>query len=290
MPEPTMSTTRTLGRPETRPDNMATIHPTAVVDQEAKLDPSVVVGPYCVIRKGVRIGAGTVLHSHVVIEEGVILGQGNHVYPHSAIGGPPQVLGMAGELGGVVIGDRNVIREQVTIHRSMHPGRMTRLGNQNLLMVGSHLGHDCQLEDRIVLTNFVQLAGHCKLETGVWLSGLVALHQFVTVGRWAYAAGMSSLQRDVPPFVIVCGSYPSRVRGINTRGLKRAGLNDLQQQRIVEAYKRLYRQGGALLENAHRLAEQDDLDENVRAMVEAIQKSSQHRFGRYLESFRHTRP
>jgi UDP-N-acetylglucosamine acyltransferase len=284
-----MSMTRTLGRPEMRPDNMATIHPTAVVDQEAKLDPSVVVGPYCVIKRGARIGAGTVLHSHVVIEEEVILGQGNQLYPHVVIGTPPQVLGMTGDFGGVVIGDRNVIREQVTIHRSMHPGRTTRLGHQNLLMVGSHLGHDCQLEDRIVLTNCVQLAGHCHLETGVWLSGLVGLHQFVTIGRWAYAAGMSTLTRDVPPFVIVCGSYPLRVRGLNTRGLKRAGLSVQQQQAILDAYKKLYRQGGALLENAHRLAEQDGLDDNVRAMVEAIERSSQHRFGRYLESFRHTR-
>lgn len=268
---------------------MATIHPTAVVDPEAKLDPSVVVGPYCVIRKGARIGAGTVLDSHVVIEEGVIFGQNNHVYPHCVIGAPPQVLGMAGEVGGVVIGDRNVIREQVTIHRSMVPGRATRVGSHNLLMVGSHVGHDCQLEDRIVLTNLVQLAGHCKLETGVWLSGLVALHQFVTVGQWAYAAGMSSLTRDVPPFVIVCGSYPIRVRGLNTRGLKRAGLSPLQQQALLDAYRKLYRQGGALLENTRKLADQDGLDENVRALVEAIERSSQHRFGRYLESFRHTR-
>jgi len=276
---------------ETRPDDMATIHPTAVVDHEAKLDPSVVVGPFCVIRKGARIGAGTVLHSHVVIEEGVILGQNNHIYPYCAIGGPPQVLGLTGETptGGVTIGDRNVIREQVTIHRSKYPGRCTRLGSHNLIMVGSHLGHDCQLEDRIVLTNFVQLAGHCKLETGVWLSGLVGLHQFVTIGQWAYAAGMTTITRDVPPFLIVCGSYPTRVRGVNARGLKRAGLNDQQQQRIVEAYKRLYRQGGTLLEKARTLAEQDGFDENVRAIVEAIEKSSLHRFGRYLESSRHGR-
>jgi UDP-N-acetylglucosamine acyltransferase len=268
---------------------MAILHPTAVVDPEAKLDPSVVVGPYCVIAKAVRIEAGTVLDSHVVIEEGVTIGRNNHLHPHCTIGGRPQMLNMTKDtpLGGVVIGDHNVLREQVTIHRSTAPGHMTRVGSHNLLMVGSHLGHDCRLEDRIVLTNLVQLAGHCKVETGAWLSGLVALHQFVTIGQWSYAAGMSSLQRDVPPFVIVCGSYPTRVRGVNVRGLKRAGLTGPQQQRIVEAYKRLYRQGGTLLENARKLAEQDGLDENVRVLVDAIEKSSQHRFGRYLESFRH---
>lgn len=271
---------------------MATIHPTAVVDREAALDPSVVVGPYCVIRRGARIGAGTILESHVVVEEDVLLGRQNVLHPYVVIGDRPQVLGMSAEVpvGGVVIGDRNVFREQVTVHRSMQTGRVTRVGNDNLLMVGAHLGHDCYIEDRIVLTNFVQLAGHCRLETGVWLSGLVALHQFVTVGQWAYAAGMSSLTRDVPPFVIVCGSYPIRVRGLNTRGLKRAGLNGRQQQALLDAYRRLYRQGGTLLENTRELAGQAGLDANVRALVDAIQKSSQHRFGRYLELFRHGRP
>ena len=271
---------------------MAKIHPTAVVDKGAVLDPRVVIGPYCVIGKGVQIGAGTVLDTHVVIEEGVVLGRDNRVHPHCVIGGHPQILGLASDapVGGVTIGDHNVIREHVTIHRSPIPGRVTRLGSHNLLMVGSHLGHDCTLEDRIVLTNLVQLAGHCHLETGVWLSGLVGLHQFVTVGRWAYAAAMSILTRDVPPFVIVCGSYPTRVRGVNIRGLRRAGVDIEHQQRIVEAYRRLYRQGGALLENARKLAEQDGRDENVGAMIEAIERSSQHRFGRYLESFRHARP
>jgi UDP-N-acetylglucosamine acyltransferase len=271
---------------------MAIIHPTAVVDPEAKLDPSVVVGPYCVVAKAVRIEAGTVLDSHVVIEEGVSIGRNNHLHPQCTIGGRPQMLNLGRDvpIGGVVIGDHNVLREQVTIHRSTVAGHVTRVGSHNLLMVCCHLGHDCQLEDRIVLTNLCQLAGHCKVETGAWLSGLVALHQFVTVGRWSYAAGMSSLQRDVPPFVIVCGSYPTRVRGINVRGLKRAGLSDQQQHGIVEAYKKLYRQGGTLLENVRRLAEQGGLDENVRDLVDAIKRSSQHRFGRYLESFRHSRP
>ncbi|MBP8305211.1 MAG: acyl-ACP--UDP-N-acetylglucosamine O-acyltransferase [Phycisphaerae bacterium] len=270
---------------------MAKIHPTAVVDKGAVLDPTVVVGPHCVIGKGVQIGAGTVLGAQVVIEEGVLLGRNNHVRAHCAIGGRPQILSLGREapVGGVIIGDHNVLGEQVTIHCSPVPGRVTRMGSHNFLMVGSHLGHDCTLEDRIVLTNFVQLAGHCHLETGVWLSGLVGLHQFVTVGRWAYAGGMSVLTRDVPPFVIVCGSYPTRVRGVNTRGLRRAGMSVEQQQRIIEAYRRLYRRGGTLLENARRLAEEQGLDENVRAMTEAIERSSQHRFGRYLESFRHAR-
>jgi UDP-N-acetylglucosamine acyltransferase len=132
----------------------------------------------------------------------------------------------------------------------------------------------------------VQISGHCKIETGVWLSGLVALHQFVTIGKWSYAAGLTGINRDVPPFLIVSGHYPPRIRGVNKRGLQRAGLSEQQQERIFEAYSKLYRQGGALLENATALAQEDGLDENVRAIIDAIAKSSEQQFGRYLEKFR----
>ena len=112
------------------------------------------------------------------------------------------------------------------------------------------------------------------------------LHQFVTIGKWCYAAGLAGINRDIPPFLIVSGHYPPRIRGVNKRGMVRAGLNERQKQNIIGAYKRLYRQGGALQENARALAQEDGLDENVRAMVDAITRSSEQRFGRYLEKFR----
>ncbi len=125
-----------------------------------------------------------------------------------------------------MIGDRNAIRENVTIHPSRHEGHVTRVGSDNLLMVGVHLGHDCVIEDKIVLSNYVQIGGHVKIETGAWFSGLAASHQFVTVGQWAYIAGLAGLNRDVPPFLIVSGHYPPRVRGVNKRGMARAGLSE----------------------------------------------------------------
>jgi len=143
------------------------------------------------------------------------------------------------------------------------------------------------LEDKTVLSNYVQLSGHCRIETGVWFSGIVALHQFVTIGRWSYAAGLAGINHDIPPFLIVSGHYPPRIRGVNERGMKRAGLSEQQQQKISEAYRKLYRSGGTLLENAKALAADDGIDENVRAMVDMIIKSSEHRFGRYLETLRH---
>jgi UDP-N-acetylglucosamine acyltransferase len=268
---------------------MIQVHPSAVVGKEARLADGVVIGPNCVIDGDVSIGSGTILDANVVISKSVEIGRGNHLFPNCAIGGRPQLLGLSidDEIGGLVIGDNNIIREQVTIHPSIYRGEFTKIGNDNLLMIGVHVGHDCILEDKIVMSNYVQLSGHCKIETGVWLSGVVLLHQFVTVGKWCYAAGLAGINRDVPPFLIVSGHYPSRVRGVNKRGLERAGLGEQQQQEITEAYRKLYRHGGTLLENAKALEQEDGLDENVRAMLDAIIRSGEQRYGRYLEKFRH---
>jgi len=267
---------------------MIQIHPSAVVHRDTQLAEGVTVGPNCVIGSDVSIGAGTVLDANVVISKDVRIGQNNHFFPNCVIGGWPQMLGLGvdDKIGGLVIGDNNIIREQVTIHPSVHQDGSTKIGNDNLIMIGVHIGHDCMLEDRIVMSNYVQISGHCRIETGVWLSGMVLLHQFVTIGKWCYAAGLAGINRDVPPFLIVSGHYPPRVRGVNKRGMKRAGLSEEQQEKIFEAYQKLYRQGGTLLGNARALAKEDGLDENVRAMIDMINKSSKHQFGRYLEKFR----
>ena len=260
-----------------------------MVSREASLADDVIIGPNCVVENGVSIGTGTILDANVVINKDVKIGQNNHFFANCAIGGRPQLLSLKADdkIGGLVIGDNNIIREQVTIHPSIYPGKFTKIGNDNLLMIGVHIGHDCILEDKIVLSNYVQISGHCKIETGVWLSGVVLLHQFITIGKWCYAAGLAGINKDVPPFLIVSGHYPPKVRGVNKRGLARAGLSEQQQQKITEVYKKLYRRGGALLENAKALEKEDGLDENVRAMLESIIRSGEQRYGRYLEKFRH---
>ncbi len=267
---------------------MSQIHPSAVVKQEADLADDVIVGPNCVIESGVSIGAGSILGANVVIEKNVRIGENNQFFANCVIGSRPQLLRLSPdtEIGGLLIGDGNVFHEQVTIHPSIFPGEMTEIGNENFLMVGVHIGHDCILEDKIVMSNYVQIGGHCKIETGAWLSGLAASHQFVTIGKWCYVAGLAGINRDVPPFLIISGHYPQRVRGVNERGLNRAGFNEQQKEKICQAYKKLYRQGSVLLENAKALAQEDGLDENVRAMIDVITKSSEHRFGRYLEKNR----
>jgi UDP-N-acetylglucosamine acyltransferase len=268
---------------------MIKVHPSAVVSKDAQLGEGVTIGPNCVIESTVSIGAGTVIDANVVIYKNVKIGKNNHLFANCVIGGKPQILGLDAdaEIGGLLIGDRNILREQVTIHPSSYKGEVTKVGNDNLLMVGVHIGHDCTVEDKIVMSNYSQISGHCKIETGVWFSGIVALHQFVTVGKWSYAAGLAGINRDVPPFLIVSGHYPPRIRGVNKRGMERAGLSEQQQQNIFEAHKKLYRQGDALLENAKAMAQEDGLDENVRAIVDMIIKSSEHQYGRYLEKFRH---
>ena len=264
------------------------IHPTAVIAPNAQLGSNVVIGPYTVVDDGSVIGDNTVLDAHVVIGKNTKIGKGNRIFAGAVIGRPPQILGLDDntKIGRLTIGDNNMIREFVTIHPSMYPDGETRVGSNNLLMINVHLGHDCVLENNIVISNATQLAGHCKVETGAWLSGMVAVHQFVTIGKWCYAAGMAGIGHDVPPFVIVSGHYPLEIRAINKRGLTRAGLTDEEKEKVYGAYKSIWRQDGPILERAKEMNERGDLCEPVQAMVDSLIKSSKQRFGRYLELHR----
>jgi UDP-N-acetylglucosamine acyltransferase len=267
---------------------MSTIHPTAVIESSAKIGKDVVVGPNCFIDAGAEIGDGCIFDANVVIAKNVKIGKKNVFYPSCVIGRNPQMLGAGPDshFGSLEIGNENLIREFVTVHPSIYPDSATKIGNNNLIMVGVHIGHDCIIEDKTVISNNTQISGHCKIETGVWLSGAVLIHQFITVGKWSYAAGLAGLNHDVPPFVIVSGHYPPEIRMINEKGLTRAGFSDQQQQAIMDAFKFLFKQETPLLENAKALAAQDGLDENVRAMTDSIINSGKHRFGRHLESLR----
>lgn len=266
---------------------MAEIHASAVVHKDVDLGEDVRIGPNCVIHSGVSIGSGTTLDANIVIEKDVTIGKNNRFFSNSVIGTLPQVLGLTeDEAGKLVIGDDNVMHEQVTIHSSMHKDGLTRVGNENFIMVGVHVGHDCQVGDKIVMSNCAQIGGHCNIGTGVWLSGVVAMHQFVTLGKWCYIAGFAGINKDVPPYLTVSGHYPPVIRGVNKRGMQRAGLSEASQERVSEAYRKLYRQGGPLLESVKALAQEDGLDENVREIVDSLLNSSKHQYGRYLETLR----
>ncbi|MBE9182006.1 acyl-ACP--UDP-N-acetylglucosamine O-acyltransferase [Oculatella sp. LEGE 06141] len=222
------------------------IHPTAVIHPGAELHPTVQVGPYAVIGAKVRVGEHTTIGPHVVLDGRTEIGARNHIFPGAAIGLEPQDLKYDGSLNLVKIGDDNVIREYVTINQATHAGEMTVLGNGNLLMAYVHVGHNCVIENQVIIANSVALSGHVHIESKARLSGVLGVHQFVHIGRLAMVGGMSRIERDVPPFMMVEGN-PSRVRSLNLVGLKRAGLADENEgktfQALKKAFRLLYRSG-----------------------------------------------
>jgi UDP-N-acetylglucosamine acyltransferase len=222
------------------------IHPTAVVHPDAELHPTVRVGAYAVIGAKVKVGADTIIGPHVVLDGWTEIGDRNRFFPGAAIGLEPQDLKYDGSLTLVKIGHDNCFREYVTVNRATREGEATVIGNHNLLMAYVHVGHNCLIEDRVIITNAVSLAGHVRLESRSRIGGMVGIHQFVQVGQFAMVGAMSRIDRDVPPYMLVEGS-PARVRSLNQIGLKRAGLVDADGgktfQTLKKAFRLLYRSG-----------------------------------------------
>ena len=224
---------------------MPLIHPTAVIDPRAELAEGVEVGPYAVIGPDVQIGPDCSIGAHVVLDGRVRMGRGNRLFPGACIGLEPQDLKYTGDPTGVVIGDDNTIREYVTVNRATHGEENTRIGHGNLLMAYAHLGHNCELGDRIVIANGVAVAGHVVIGDRAVIGGVLGIHQFVHVGTLAMVGGMSRIERDVPPYCIVEG-HPSRVRALNRIGLQRSGIGELdgglQLADLRRTWTAIYRQ------------------------------------------------
>lgn len=222
------------------------IHPTAVIHPDAELHPTVRVGPFTVIGEQVKVGPETVIGAHVVLEGPTEIGARNHIFPGAAIGLEPQDLKYDGSLSQVKIGDGNRIREYVTINRATRAGEATLIGNNNLLMAYAHVAHNCVIEDSVVISNAVALAGHVHIETRATIGGVLGIHQFVHIGRLAMVGGMSRIDRDVPPYMLVEGN-PAQVRTLNVVGLRRAGITEAEQgqvfQTLKKAFRILYRSG-----------------------------------------------
>ncbi|MFB1483915.1 acyl-ACP--UDP-N-acetylglucosamine O-acyltransferase [Corallococcus sp. RDP092CA] len=220
---------------------MAQVHPTAVVHPGARLHDTVEVGPFSVIGPQVVIGAGTRIGPHVVVEGRTTLGERNHLFQFCSVGAAPQDLKYAGEDTELVIGDENQIREFVTVNLgTVSGGGATRLGHRNLLLANSHVAHDCVVGNEVLLANGAALAGHVVVEDAVKISGLVAVHQFTRLGRYAFISGGSMVTMDVPPYCTVQGDRATLV-GLNTVGLERGGFTEEQIGRVKEAYRILFR-------------------------------------------------
>ena len=218
----------------------ATIHPTAIIHPAAQLHSTVEIGPYTIIGEGVKIGAKTQIGPHVVIEGITEIGTNNQIFAGAVIGSVPQDLKYQGERSLVKIGDNNVIREYVTINSATGENQATVVGNNNLIMAYVHLAHNCILEDEIIMSNNVTLAGHVLIESQAIISGVLGVHQFVHIGSMAMVGGMSKINRDVPPFMLVNGN-PAKVRSLNLVGLKRRGLSSDHIKLLKQAFRLLYR-------------------------------------------------
>lgn len=217
-----------------------TIHPSAVVHPKARLGEGVEIGPGAVIAEQVEIGDRTVIGPCAVIDQGTTLGRENRVFTGAVLGTECQDLKFDGGHSFLKIGDRNTIREYVTMNRATGEGNSTVFGSDNLIMAYAHIAHECQVGDHNVIANSVAMAGHVTIMDHATLSGLIVIHQHVRIGSHAIVGGLSRVPKDVPPFVMCAGS-PLRIVGINKVGLQRKGFSKEQMQVVERAYRILYR-------------------------------------------------
>ncbi|PKM23131.1 MAG: acyl-[acyl-carrier-protein]--UDP-N-acetylglucosamine O-acyltransferase [Gammaproteobacteria bacterium HGW-Gammaproteobacteria-14] len=219
------------------------IHPTAIIDSEARLAGNVSVGPYSVIGPGVEIGAGTEIASHVVVQGPTRIGCNNRIFQFASVGAECQDKKYRNEPTRLEIGDGNVIREHVTIHRgTVQDNGLTRIGSRNLLMVGVHVAHDCMIGDDNIFANTTGIAGHVHIGNGVILGGMTGVHQFCKIGSYAMTAGCSLVVKDIPAYVMV-GGNPAASRSMNFEGMRRRGWSAEVISSLRQAYKIVFRQG-----------------------------------------------
>lgn len=247
-------------------------HPTASVDPAARIGSGVSIGAFSLIGAGVEIGDGTSIGAHCSVLGPCRIGRDNRILGHAAIGGEPQDKKFTGEDARLEIGDRNVIREFVTLNRGTgNGGGLTRIGNDNWILAYSHVAHDCVVGDHCVFSNNATLAGHVTIGDHVILSGFVGIHQFCRIGAHAFIGMGAFVNGDVPPFVMVAQEGYGRPRGINSEGLKRRGFDSDRVAAIKRAYRALYVSGARLDEAKLQLQQLAGDSDDVRGMLDFIE-------------------
>ena len=236
------------------------IHPLASVDPTAEIGAGTTIGPYAVVGPGVVVGEDNEIRAHAVIEgPGTAIGRGNRFFAGCVIGAPPQDKKYHGEPTRLVVGDENVVREHVTMHRgTVTGGGLTKVGDRNMLLVGCHVAHDCEIGNDIVLSNHVLLAGHVKVEDRAIVNGAAAMNQFGTVGRLSYIGGLTRLVRDAPPFMVTEG-HPARTVKVNAVGLSRNGLSRERIDLLQAAFRHLFRRRHPTLSDAFAALDDDGI-------------------------------
>ncbi len=249
-----------------------TIHPTASVDPSARLGDGVSIGAFTVIGADVEIGDGTRIGPHCSVHGPTKIGRDNHFHGHAAIGGEPQDKKFKGERTELVIGDRNTVREFVTLNRGTGDGGgVTRIGDDNWILAYSHVAHDCIVGSHCIFSNNATLAGHVEIGDYVILSGFAGIHQFCRIGAHAFVGMGAMVNGDIPPFVMVAADEYGRPRGVNSEGLKRRGFDAGRIAAIKRAYRALYMSGANLADARAQLAEMAQNSDDVRQFLEFIE-------------------
>ncbi len=259
------------------------IHPTAIVDPKAQIGEGVEIGPFCIIEAGTQIGAGSTLESNVIIKRGTSIGTNCRLMPHVILGGEPQDLKFKGEESFVRIGNNNILREMVTIHRATGEGQATVIGDDNLLMAYVHFGHNCVVGNGNMISNSTGVSGHVTIEDKCVIGGFVGIHQFVHIGKMAIVGGLSKVVQDVPPFCMSDGR-PSKIHGLNVRGLRRNGVSQEQRNQISKAFKLLYRSELNTSQALERIAEEVPDSETLEYLISFIVRVREGRLGRQDET------
>ena len=234
------------------------IHPSAIVDPKAEIGQGVEIGPYSVVEKGVIIDEGTKIGPHVIVREGTQIGKQCQIFQFSSIGEAPQAFFYKGEKTSLMVGHQNIIREFVTLHRgTIKGGGKTVVGNDNFIMAYSHVAHDCQIGNQVVMANGATLGGHILVEDQAIIGAFSAVHQFCRVGAHAIISGLTGVSQDIPPYVTAAGSR-ARLYGLNMVGLRRFNFSEQTIRSLKKAYRIIFR-SGLTLEKAMKAVEEDDI-------------------------------
>ena len=249
---------------------MAKIHPAAIVGKKAELG-EVEIGPYAIIEDGASIGSGTKVLAHAYICSGTTIGKDCEVHMGAVIGHVPQHLHFKGAKSFLKIGDRNIFREYMSIHRGLEEGSATVIGNDNFFMGFSHVAHDCHIGNNVVLCNGALIAGHALVEDSAFISGNVTIHQFVRIGTLAMIGGLARVNKDAVPYTLIEGD--SEACSLNVVGIKRSSLSEDAKEQVKKIYRLLYRSGLNVSQALSEIAKLGRLLPEAAHMVEFIKQS-----------------
>ena len=251
----------------------AEIHPTALVDPSAELAGGVVVGPYSIIGPNVRVGARTRIASHVLIERDTTVGEECTLHQGAVLGTDPQDLKYMGEPTTLVVGDRTVIREYATLNRGTAARGLTSVGSDCMLMAYTHVAHDCEIGNHVILSNAVNMAGHVTIGDWAIVGGMTPIHQFVRIGEHAFVGGQSRISKDIPPYVKAAG-IPLQLYGLNSVGLQRRGFTEEVRRELKRAYRLFFASGNNTTQALARAREELRALPEVEAFIAFFETSA----------------